>query len=111
MLNMKTRLAVSPLNFLAERLQANKHYCEFKMTKEGFTKGDGKYYDPSELTMVNMYSFEEPLHPGEFSFVYILRDNSGVLGYSKDLFSEYSINEENLYHWFIAKIPRELFNH
>ena len=96
------------LNLLVEELQTNKHYCEFKMTKKGFTNGEGKYYTPSELTMVDMYSFEEPLCPGQFSFAYILRDNSGMIGYSKDLLSEYRINEEKLYHWFITKMPRRI---
>ena len=108
---MNAKLITSSLDVLIEKLHTNKHYYEYRMTKKGFTRGEGKYYDPMELTIVSIYSFEEAAYPGEFSFVYILRDNNGVPGYSIDLFSEYSINEENLYHWFITKIPRELPSH
>ena len=105
---MNTKLFASSLDLLVEELRTNKHYCEFKMTKKGFTNDEEKYYTPSELTMIDIYSFEEVLYPGQFSFVYILRDSNGVIGYSKDLLSEYRMNEEKLYHWFITKMLRQI---
>ena len=105
---MQLQVTTSPIDALIQRLHNNKHYCEFRMTKDGFTKGGGKFYDPTELTLVNIYPFGDDAHPGELSFVYILRDKDGKLGFSVDAIEDYSKNEATLYHWFITKMAKDL---
>jgi hypothetical protein len=104
---MQTRLTTSPIDVFVAKLRNSKHYSEFRMTRKGFTNGSGHYYDPSDLTMVNIYSFPNAVYAEELSFVYILRDKNRMLGFSVNNFCDFEANEKNLYNWYITKINRD----
>ena len=103
---MQTIIAISPVETLVEKLQ-QKGLPEFRMTRNGFSCGNGRLYAPDELSIIRVYHFEDFINPGESSFIYVIRDRYGLQGYSLDASADYSSNEENLYHWFISKIARQ----
>ena len=73
------------------------------MTQVGFTSGDGKYYEPRDLTIVKAYHFEDVINPSESFNVHIMKDSDGIRGYSIDATVHHEINEEMLYHAFSTK--------
>ncbi|HNP23159.1 MAG TPA: hypothetical protein PKM63_02520 [Panacibacter sp.] len=103
---MHTIIAYSPIDSMVEKFQ-KKGYREFKMTRAGFTSGMGKYYEPRDLQITKVYHFEDMVNPNESSFIYVMKDSNGIQGYSVDAAPEYEKNEEELYHWFITKVPKD----
>ena len=101
---MKAAIAYSPFDSFIEKLR-KKSYCEFKMTPVGFTSGGGKFYEPRELAIKKVYRFEDAGNFGDSSYIYLMSDTDGLEGYSIDASEDYEINEQNLYHWFITKVP------
>lgn len=105
---MQTIVNTPTIDELLMRLRANKHYSEYKMTTQGFTAGKEHCYEPSELVIVNIYTFRDTLYPEAKSFIYILRDQNYTIGFSVDDYREFENNEANFYHWFLAKVQRNL---
>jgi hypothetical protein len=78
---------------------------EFLMTKNGFTPGNGKYYEPEELVIIKTYRFEGESDPADSSIIYIIQTRDGLTGYSMDAYGVYSTVDDNSYDEFIKKIP------
>ncbi|HEY4061759.1 MAG TPA: hypothetical protein VGM30_07650 [Puia sp.] len=89
-----------------ESLRSKKIDNEFRWTKEGFTAGRGKTYQPEELLILKTFRFEGASDPSDSSILYIIRANDGLTGYSLDSYGAYSDHDgEEGYDNFIRQIP------
>jgi hypothetical protein len=95
---------MSTLTSVLERLRVKKRDKEFKMTPQGFTVGNNKYYQPEDLKIIKTYRFEGESDPGDSSIIYVIEANDGLIGYSMDMYGAYSDHEEAGYDDFIRKI-------
>jgi len=90
-----------------EKLRVKKHDQEFRMTPEGFTPGNKKYYQPEELKIIRTYRFEGDSDPSDSSVIYVIEANDGLIGYSIDAYGVYSDHGDDGYDDFIRKVPVE----
>lgn len=90
-----------------ENLRIKKQDREFRMTPEGFTPGNDKYYQPEDLKIIRTYRFEGESDPADSSVIYLIEANDGLIGYSMDSYGAYSDHENDGYDDFIRKIPVE----
>jgi hypothetical protein len=98
---------MTTLSVVLNKLQKQGMDQEFLMTKNGFTPGNGKYYEPDELTIIKTYRFEGESDPADSSIIYIIQSKDGVTGYSMDAYGVYSTVDDSNYDEFIKKIPVE----
>jgi hypothetical protein len=90
-----------------EKLRKRHWDNEFVMDEKGFTPGNGKYYNPEDLSIIKTYRFEGPSDPGDSSIIYMIQTKDGFIGYSMDAYGVYSNNEGFDFDDFIKKIPVE----
>jgi len=63
----------------------------FKMAGDNLSTDDGKYlYDPQQVTLIHLYSFEGISNRGDDSVVYLLETDDGKRGTLIDAFGPYS---------------------
>jgi hypothetical protein len=97
---------MSTVSEVLEELRAKKMDLEFRWTPDGFTPGQGKYYQPDQLEIVKTFRFEGASDPSDMEILYILRTSSGLIGYSLGAYGTYSSHENELgYDNFIRQIP------
>jgi hypothetical protein len=92
------------LSTVLEELRLDKHDNEFRMYKEGFGTGNGKYYQPQDLAIVRTYRFEGDSNPSDSSILYLIEANDGLIGYSIDAYGAYSNHANDGYAEFIKNI-------
>lgn len=97
---------MTTLSGVLEKLRLKKIDNEFKMTKEGFTAGKGKFYTPEEVKIIRTYRFEGESDPEDSAVIYIIEATDGLVGYSIDAYGAYSDHDAD-YDDFIRKIPVE----
>jgi hypothetical protein len=90
-----------------EKLRVKKRDKEFRMTPEGFTAGNGKYYNPEDLKIIRTYRFEGESDPSDSSIIYLIEAKDGLIGYSMDAYGVYSDHDDDGYDVFIRKINVE----
>ncbi|MEO8763232.1 MAG: hypothetical protein ABI416_03050 [Ginsengibacter sp.] len=90
-----------------EKLRIKKHDNEFRMTPEGFTTGNNKFYNPEDLKIIRTYRFEGDSDPSDSSIIYVIEANNGLIGYSMDAYGVYSDHADDGYDDFIRKIQVE----
>lgn len=95
---------MTTLSYVMEKLRLKRKDNEFTITPEGFTIGNGKFYQPEDLTIVKTYRFEGESDPSEASILYVLEANDGLVGYSIDAYGVYSNHDDDGYDDFIRKI-------
>jgi hypothetical protein len=101
------KIEMTTLSSVLETLRIKKLDHEFRMTPEGFTPGNGKYYTPDQLKIIKTYRFEGESDPADSSIVYILEAHDGYKGYTLDAYGVYSDHDDEAYDDFIRKIPVE----
>jgi hypothetical protein len=105
---MKEEIMKEDMTTLAtvmEQLRLKKQDHEFRWTKEGFTAGKGKIYQPQDLKIIKTYRFEGESDPSDSSILYVIEANDQLLGYSLDAYGLYSNHEgEEGYDNFIRRI-------
>ncbi len=101
------KVEMTTVSSVLEKLRIKKHDKEFRMTPEGFTPGNGKYYQPDDLKIIRTYRFEGESDPSDSSIIYLIEANDGLIGYSLDAYGVYSDHENDGYDDFIKKIPLE----
>ncbi len=102
-----TSTEMTTMTAVLEKLRVKKQDNEFKLTPEGFTIGNGKFYQPEDLKIIKTYRFEGESDPSDSSVIYIIEANDGLIGYSIDAYGVYSNHEDDGYDDFIKKIPTE----
>lgn len=98
---------MSTVSTVLEKLRLRKRDNEFRMSPDGFTTGNGKFYNPSDLKIIRTYRFEGESDPSDNSIIYLLEANDGLTGYSLDAYGVYSEHSDDGYDDFIRKIPRD----
>ncbi len=102
---IEQKIPMTTVSSVLERLRIKKHDNEFRMTPEGFTPGNHKYYQPEELKIIRTFRFEGESDPSDSSIIYLLEANDGLIGYSLDAYGVYSDHGDDGYDDFIRKIP------
>lgn len=102
-----TKNEMTTVTSVLEKLRIKKHDQEFRMTPEGFTPGNNKYYQPEELKIIRTYRFEGESDPSDSSVIYVIEANDGLIGYSIDAYGVYSDHGDDGYDDFIRKVPVE----
>ena|SRR5579872_158699 len=91
---------------ILEKLHENHFDNEFRWTPEGFTAGNGKTYQPQDLTILKTFRFEGESNPDDTEIIFVIRANDGFIGYSQDAYGVYSSHgAEEGYDNFIRRIP------
>ena len=97
---------MTTLSGVLEKLRIKNLDNEFRWTEQGFTTGNGKFYQPCDLTIIKVYRFEGITDPGDMSVIYLIEAKDGSIGYSLDAYGVYSDHEhEPGYDNFIRQIP------
>ena len=104
---MQNTLKKSSIDAILESLLNSKQDNEFKMTPEGFKAGNSKVYEPRDLRIFKTYHFEGSAGVLDSYNIYLIKSNDGLIGYSLNSANDFQKNEDNLYNWFIKKIPVE----
>lgn len=98
---------MTTLSSVLENLRIKKIDNEFKLSPEGFTIGNGKFYNPENLKIIKTYRFEGESDPSDSTIIHIIEANDGLIGYSMDAYGVYSDHDDDGYDDFIRKIPSE----
>lgn len=98
---------MTTISTVLEKLRVKKYDNEFRVTPEGFTPGNNKYYQPEDLKIIRTYRFEGESDPSDSAIIYLLEANDGLIGYSLDAYGVYSDHIDDGYDDFIRKVPVE----
>ena len=99
---------MTTLTAVLNKLQQKGFNNEFEITAKGFAPGNGRYYQPEDLTIIKTYRFEGDSDPADSSIVYVIQTNDGLTGFCLDAYGTYSTHEEGKeFDEFIKKIPVE----
>jgi hypothetical protein len=101
------KISMTTVSSVLEKLRVKKHDNEFRMTPEGFTPGNNKYYNPEDLKIIRTYRFEGESDPSDSSIIYVIEGKDGLIGYSMDAYGVYSDHGDDGYDDFIRKISVE----
>jgi hypothetical protein len=100
------KIEMTTLSAILEKLRLKKIDNEFKITPQGFTAGNSKFYQPQDLKIIRTYRFEGESNPDDNAAIYIIQANDGLIGYSMDSYGAYSDHDAG-YDDFLRKIPVE----
>lgn len=104
---MSSKIEMTTLSSILEKLRLRKQDNEFKMTEKGFCTGTGKYYEPTDLKIIKTYRFEGESDPSDSVALYLIEAKDGLVGYSIDAYGAYSNYDNSSYDDFIRKVPVE----
>jgi hypothetical protein len=99
-----TKTDLTTLSAVLEKLRLKRQDNEFIITESGFTTGNGKHYQPEDLTIIKTYRFEGESDPADSAILYLFEANDGSVGYSIDAYGAYSNHPGSMYDEFIKKI-------
>lgn len=102
---MDSTQKMNTLSQILELLRVQKKDNEFKISENGFTVGNNKFYQPDELKIIKVYRFEGDSDPSEMTALYVIEANDGLIGYSIDAYGAYSNHDNDAYDNFIRQIP------
>lgn len=100
------KIEMTTLSAILEKLRLKKMDNEFRITPQGFTAGNSKFYQPHDLKVIRTYRFEGESNPDDNAVIYIIEANDGLIGYSMDAYGVYSDHNAD-YDDFLRKIPAE----
>lgn len=98
---------MTTLSYVIEKLRMKRQDHEFTMAPEGFTIGNGKFYQPEDLTIIKTYRFEGESDPSDSTILYVIEAKDGLIGYNMDAYGAYSNHDDDGYDDFIRKIKVE----
>ena len=102
------KISMTTVTDVLEKLRIEKHDKEFRMTPEGFTPGNNKYYNPEDLKIIKTFRFEGDSNPDDSSIIYLIEASDGLIGYSMDAYGAYSNHDdEGKYDEFIKQVTKE----
>jgi hypothetical protein len=73
---------MTTLSQVIEKLRLKRQDNEFILKPQGFTIGNGKFYQPHDLKIIKTYRFEGESDPSDSSILYVMEANDGSIGYS-----------------------------
>ena len=95
---------LTTLSVVLEKLRLKRQDNEFIITENGFTIGNGKHYQPEDLTIIKTFRFEGESDPADSAILYLIEANDGLIGYSIDAYGAYINHPGSQYDEFIKKI-------
>ncbi len=98
---------MTTLSQVIEKLRIKRRDNEFILTPQGFTIGNGKFYQSQDLKIIKTYRFEGESDPSDSSILYVMEANDGSIGYSVDAYGAFSNHDDVDYNGFIVKVPVE----
>ena len=98
---------MTTLSQVIEKLRLKRQDNEFILTTQGFTIGNGKFYQPQDLKIIKTFRFEGESDPSDSSILYVMEANDGSIGYSVDAYGAFSNHDDVDYNGFIVKVPIE----
>lgn len=99
---------MTTLSQVMEKLRVKNIEVEYQWTKEGFTLGNGRFYQPADLTIVKVFRFEGMTDPADMAVLYVIEAKDGAMGYSVDAYGVYSDHDgEEGYDNFMRQIPEK----
>jgi hypothetical protein len=98
---------MTTLSYVMEKLRLKRQDNEFTIAPEGFTTGNGKFYQPEDLTIIKTFRFEGESNPSDASILYVIEAKDGMIGYSIDAYGVYSNHDDDGYDDFIRKMKVE----
>jgi hypothetical protein len=98
---------MTTLSYVIEKLRLKRQDQEFIIAPEGFTIGNGKFYQPEDLTIIKTFRFEGDSNPSDASILYVIEAKDGLIGYSIDAYGVYSNHDDDGYDDFIRKMKVE----
>jgi hypothetical protein len=99
---------MTTLSQVLEKLRTKRIDTEYQWTKDGFTLGNDRFYQPADLTIIKVYRFEGITDPSDMSVLYVIEAKDGAIGYSIDAYGVYSNHDnEEGYDNFIRQIPEK----
>ena len=98
---------MTTLSQVIEKLRLKRQDNEYILKPEGFTIGNGKFYQPHDLRIIKTYRFEGASDPSDSSILYVMEGKDGTIGYSIDAYGAFSNHDDVDYNGFIVKIPVE----
>jgi len=96
---------MTTLSQVIEKLRMKRHDNEFLLTPNGFSVGNGKFYQAEDLRIIKIYRFEGESDPSDSSILYVIEAKDGLIGYSIDAYGVYSNHDDMNYDDFIRKLP------
>ena len=97
---------MTTLTAVLEKLRLKRQDNEFRMSEQGFTSGNDKYYAPEDLLIIKTYRFEGESDPSDSSILYLIEAKDGLIGYTLDAYGVYT-NHDEKYDEFIRKVKVE----
>ena len=98
---------MTTLSQVIEKLRLKRQDNEFILTTQGFTIGNGKFYQPQDLKIIKTFRFEGESDPSDSSILYVMEANDGSIGYSVDAYGAFSNHDDVDYNGLIVKVPIE----
>jgi hypothetical protein len=98
---------MTTLSQVIEKLRLKRQDNEFILSPEGFSIGNGKFFQPDELKIIKTFRFEGESDPSDSSILYVIESNDGTIGYSVDAYGAFSNHDDVDYDGFIVKVPVE----
>lgn len=98
---------MTTLSQVIEKLRLRRQDNEFLLTPEGFSIGNGKFFQPQELKIIKTYRFEGESDPSDSSILYLMEGNDGTIGYTIDAYGAFSNHDDVDFNGFIVRIPVE----
>jgi hypothetical protein len=98
---------MTTLSQVIEKLRIRRQDNEFILKPQGFSTGNGKFYQPQDLKIIKTYRFEGESDPADSSILYVMEANDGSIGYSVDAYGAFSNHDDVDYNGFILKVPIE----
>ena len=71
---------MTTLSYVMEKLRLKRQDNEFIIAPEGFTIGNGKFYNPEDLTIIKTFRFEGASDPSDASILYVIESADGLIG-------------------------------
>ena len=103
----ESKIPMTTVSGVLEKLRQKKLDNEFTITPDGFTTNNKKIYQPQDLKIIRTYRFEGESDPSDSSIIYLIQANDGLIGYSLDAYGVYSDHGDDGYDNFIREIPIE----
>ena len=95
---------MTTLSQVIEKLRMKRHDNEFLLTPNGFSVGNGKFYQPDDLKIIKTYRFEGESDPADSSILYVIEAKDGLVGYSIDAYGAYSNHDDVNYDEFVRRM-------
>lgn len=98
---------MTTLTSVLNKLQSKGIDRDFRWTSKGFTLDSAKMYAPQDLTIIEVFRFEELKDPGDLCVLYLIEANDGTMGFIIDAYGMYSCRDEDGFDNALRLVPEK----